>query len=484
MRIWRAVAEALCDAPDLICVALSGGEDSHVLLHALLNCGSTASVGSLPAIHVLHVNHRLRYESDWEALFVRQLSAHYGLELSIFDAPEKPDDENVEAWARKQRYDFFSEFVRNAEASVSVWTGHHMQDQAETVLQRLFDGRLLTTGGGIAKQNEGVVRPLLHIAKDEIAKYRAHFGLSVVFDSSNRDQGRTRNRIRHGLLAELAESYNPQIVASLCHTAERLGRDEAFIDSVVGRRLEELGERIAVETLKAVPEALQWRLLKALAVAQVGSDARQLGYRSMMYFRDILFADSFRPDAVHDLGFGIVGGLSTSGVVTYESSSGRTGQAALPGESREQGFSFVDIPGSCSFNRCLHWMLTAEILDRSQAPNMEEVTRADTYGGLVANRAECFFDADQLRDMRLCIRSRADGDRMDVWGRGHRKVKKLLQEKGVARALRDSVPLVTQGEEILWIPGVARCAAAAIKDSSARIVKVSCIRRQADSPIN
>jgi tRNA(Ile)-lysidine synthase len=475
LRVWKAVDIALRNAPTLIYVAVSGGEDSHVLLHALLNHSIVSSRQEGPEIRVLHVNHGLRIESDWEEVFIRQLADFYRVGLTVRNAPPKTPGENVEAWARKQRYDFFAEITADAKAPAVVCTGHHEEDQAETVLQRVINGRLATSGICIARQNESVLRPLLETSKEDIRRYRRFFGLSVVYDGSNSDLLRNRNLIRHELLPQLKRDYNPQLVPALNSTAQRLASDESFLDAEANRRLKDLRKEISTAQLRNEPDALQWRILKSLAARALGPDALRLGYRNMIMFRDKIMSSDSSNGFTLDLGFGILGRKSDTGAISFERQADPISESeALPSNA---GTCELMIPGTCVFDNGLAWEITAELFDDEREISIDILRNADNYSGIVSAHADCYFDADQLEDKKFSIRTRALGDRMNVWRRGHRKVKKLLQEKDIALPLRDSIPLITAGDDILWIPGVARSHLAEVKDSTARIVKVSCMRK-------
>ena len=85
---------------------------------------------------------------------------------------------------------------------------------------------------------------------------------------------------------------------------------------------------------------------------------------------------------------------------------------------------------------------------------------------------EAWFDADAVR-FPLTVRTRRPGDR--IWplgGRGSRKVQDALVDAKVPRAQRDALPLVVQGEEVIWIPGVLRGATAPIDGTTTRVLRM------------
>jgi tRNA(Ile)-lysidine synthase len=209
-------------------VAVSGGPDSVALLRALLDL----RVGPLL---IAHLNHRLRgAESDRDERFVRELHdslrarGHTELALAcghIDNLTEAARGHNLEEVARRLRYDWLADQARARGLGV-VLTGHTADDQAETVLHRLFRGTGLQGLRGIAHRRPlgpgvEVIRPMLEVTRAEVLAYLAAAGQPYCDDSSNADRRYTRNRIRHELLPLLAAAYNPAVVRVLGRLAEQ-----------------------------------------------------------------------------------------------------------------------------------------------------------------------------------------------------------------------------------------------------------------------
>ncbi len=221
-------------------VAVSGGADSVALL------------ASLHAFHppgqlvVAHLNHRLRgTESDSDERFVRELAEGRQLPCRVLqmDMAQAAMGENLEAFARDTRYRWFGELAVELGACW-IATGHHADDQAETVLHRLIRGTGLQGLRGIAPiRRDGVVpviRPLLTVSKQQILAYLTDLGQPYRTDASNADPKFTRNRIRHELLP-LLQTFNADVVEALSRTA--LQAEELFSEQQAeGERLLKLVE--------------------------------------------------------------------------------------------------------------------------------------------------------------------------------------------------------------------------------------------------
>src|SRR6185312_625602 len=176
-----------------LCVALSGGVDSTVLLAAL--AGSRSKPARLRA---LHVDHGLRPASrDW-AQHCRSLARSLHVPLKVLRAKvERARGECLEAAAREARYRLLASAL---EPGGVVLIGHHSDDELETVLLQLFRGSGLPGLAGmpaLAPFAKGwLVRPLLSRSRAELEAWARHQGLNWVDDDSNADERLDRNYLR------------------------------------------------------------------------------------------------------------------------------------------------------------------------------------------------------------------------------------------------------------------------------------------------
>jgi len=192
---------------------VSGGADSSCLWHALTALGYRVSA--------LHVNHGLRgADSDEDARFCVE---HFGAEVVDASGGTAEDD-----W-RELRYSFASDRLRA--------TGHTASDQVETVLYRLVASG---AAKGIKPQREdGVVRPLLTVWREETEAYCRAEGIEFRTDESNRDT--KRGLIRDEILPRLRELH-PGADRNLLRLAE--GRPSALdelLASTAGSKRLDLG---------------------------------------------------------------------------------------------------------------------------------------------------------------------------------------------------------------------------------------------------
>jgi tRNA(Ile)-lysidine synthase len=229
---------------------LSGGRDSVCLLHTLL-----------PDVEALHVNYGLRPEADADEEFCRALCERLGVTLHVHRAGAPAG--NVQDWARRVRYAAAHELT---DADIAV--GHTATDQVETVLYRLAasPGRRALLG---MREREGrVVRPLLHMTREDTAAYcRAH-DLQWREDASNADPAYARNRIRADLVPALRDVH-PAAEANVLATVDLLRAEAAVLDALVADVIAGRDALPAAE-LAALDPALRRLVFIELAGAPVG----------------------------------------------------------------------------------------------------------------------------------------------------------------------------------------------------------------------
>lgn len=179
-------------------VAVSGGVDSVVLLHMLVENlrqrdlnpppGST----SRPRYIVAHFDHGMRADSAEDAVFVGKLAASYGLE---FETKRVELGANAsEQVAREARYGYLKELKQRYKAE-KIITAHHQDDLIESMVTNLLRG---TGPRGLLPMSNvaDIVRPLLRKSKADLVKYARTHRLQWREDSTNSDEKYLRNYIR------------------------------------------------------------------------------------------------------------------------------------------------------------------------------------------------------------------------------------------------------------------------------------------------
>lgn len=238
---------------DRVGVAVSGGADSVCLLDVLARLAPKFRLH----VRVLHVNHRLRPESDEEEQFVRALAARYGLDCAV-DRPLLGQG-NVEEAAREARLAFF-----RASGCDRVATGHTLDDQAETVLFRILRGTGLTGLAAIRPVADLLVRPLLEIRRAEVRRWVEEHRLEYREDASNSETRFARNRIRQQLLPQLEREWNPRLTEILAGMASLAALEDAFLEGCLPEVAPEADGSVVLNwsAIEALDPALRPRLIR------------------------------------------------------------------------------------------------------------------------------------------------------------------------------------------------------------------------------
>lgn len=204
---------------EIVLVAVSGGVDSMVLLHALADASANAGI----RLHVAHVNHGLRgEESEGDATFVEDAAALLGLPFTCASVSIDGKRTGIEAAARSARYDALERVAESIGARY-IAVGHNADDVAETLLMNLSRG---SGPSGLSSHRKTracgdatVIRPLHGITREEIEAFAKDRGIKWREDSSNRDPKFLRNRVRHELLPLLKEIFGPNVPLAIHRSA-------------------------------------------------------------------------------------------------------------------------------------------------------------------------------------------------------------------------------------------------------------------------
>lgn len=213
-----------------ILVGFSGGGDSLALLDLLTECRAFFPL----EIHLAHVDHKWREESTQQAEELRKQAAARGMPFYVHTVETS---EKSEEKAREQRLQFFLTLYRKLGAQALV-LAHHGEDQAETVLKRIFEGAHLTSLGAmneISMYQEMVIwRPLLMISKKLLVDWIEKRGLNPIQDPTNADPHFLRAKMRQSIFPDLSRQFGKEIMPAL----NRLGKTAHELHDYFERKTE------------------------------------------------------------------------------------------------------------------------------------------------------------------------------------------------------------------------------------------------------
>ncbi|WP_447735360.1 tRNA lysidine(34) synthetase TilS [Pseudomonas shirazensis] len=395
-------------------VALSGGLDSSVLLHLLADY---TRYHHAPPLRAIHIHHGLQAAADSWPAHCQSLCDKLAIELQVIHVTVAPGA-SLEQAARNARYHAFADILRPGEV---LFTGQHRDDQAETLLFRLLRGaglRGLAAMPAARPLGQGqLVRPLLALSRQQLHSYAEQSQLRWIEDPSNADTHYARNFLRGEAMPLLHQRW-PQASQSLARSADHLGEALSLLNELAADDLALAGQgapsawpgldSLALEALKALSPARQRNALQYwLSTRTRLPDSRHwVGWEAL---RDA--ADDAQPiwrlaDGQLQRSHGRIWWLSGDWLAAP------SGELAWPDHGRP-----LELPGNGRVRLC-----------------------------------------GTLPQAALRIAYRQGGERLALPGRGHRDLKRLLNEHQVPHFIRPRLPLLWQGERLLAVANLPQLA--------------------------
>ncbi len=406
-----ALSEDFQPGEHVLC-AVSGGADSVALLLLLKEKADRGEI----RLTVAHFDHRIRSGSADDARFVRELCKRLAVPLleGSEDVPKLARVRRIglETAARDARRAFLEDARRKAGADV-IATAHHLDDQAETVLMHLFRGTGTKGAAGIRPRAGVWVHPLLHTLKTDLILFLKERSQEWRTDETNAILDTPRNRLRSVVLPEIKTIY-PGAEAAISRFAEISAEESDFLDRMADDFLKENGTQIdlGLYALKVIPahRALVRRALRRYLPESDHSIITRLA----------------------DLYFSPQGIVKASGV-NAERSGGRL---YLTDERVNPDWLLGTIHTAPAENRPEYSNGFRQVLDRRSVEN-------------------------------AVLRTRMQGDRISPLGtNGSKSLSDYLTDRKIDRPLRDRLPLLADGHEILWVIGVGISNHAALRNDS------------------
>lgn len=424
----------LIDIEDKIVVAVSGGPDSICLLHVLHSLMKEYKLQLFAA----HLNHNFR---GLDALMDAQYVANFCEELNIISFIKS---ENVSRYAKEHslsdeeagrilRYEFFDEVAERVGAT-KIAIAHNQNDQAETVLMRLLRGTGIQGLTAIHHGRGRIIRPLLDVNRQEIEDYCLINKLSPRTDDTNLEPIYHRNKIRLELIPYLQEQYNPNIIESLAKTAEILKKDNDFMEEAAWAEYQQVRLlaregclELSIEGINKLHHALQSRVLR-LATGELVGKKEALEFKHINSIIELIQKNETGKKIL--LPMGIIVKISYNKVI-------------FTTEDQEDDGAF-------------HYELLEEdriIIDEIKGEITTKVVMRSDVKIISREKYIKYFDYDKITK-NLNVRSRKKGDRFWPLGLvGSKKLKDFFIDYKIDREKRNQIPLVCDGDEIMWVVG-------------------------------
>jgi tRNA(Ile)-lysidine synthase len=438
-----------------ILVAVSGGLDSMVLLHAL----KKLSAKHKWKITVAHFNHQLRGRaSDADEKLVRKTAAEMQLPVVVENADVKQfaaqSKLSIEMAARKLRHEFFARAAQRKKIK-TIALAHHADDQVELFFLRVLRG---AGGEGLAgmkwqspspaDKRISIVRPLLDFSKAELAESERGNKIRFRDDATNFSGDFLRNRIRNELLPLLRKNYQPGLDKTILRLMEIVGAESDFVGEVARASrpcVSKIENRAELETrgrdaratifdFEKLPVAIQRRILQSqLAELDVAADFE--------------LVESLRQSADCFVSVGqktsVARGADGKVFLRAEQVSKFNGNKLIVKLGRAGDVNFGGV--RFSWKECF----VGDEVTSLKSKNQSLLTSAPT------KFKREFFDADKVGN-KIILRHWRAGDRFQPIGlKSAAKLQDLFMNAKIPRERRRNLILATTlSGEIFWVEGL------------------------------
>lgn len=399
----RAALGDDCQPGKKICIALSGGMDSMVLLHAMVQLRQETRISLL----ALHVNHGISPHAASWAEFCQQSCASLKVPCEVATlAPLTAAGTGLERAAREGRYAVFAA----ADADV-LCMAHHQNDRAETLLLNLFRGAGLQ---GLAAMpstrflnGKRLIRPFIDLPRSALLAWATAQNLRWIEDESNQNLHFRRNYMRHVVLPAISEQF-PGVTAVLARTAAQMQEQTKLLARLAHADaqscLDEAGRLVASKLALLPAEAMLNVLKNRLNGLSVPIPAAR---RLETLSEQLAHA---RPDAAVFVRFGETG---------------------------------------CHVWRDRLWLDDGMNIALPEANGFLAGEMDWPDGRLVVNSLAQLDDS-----LAVVIRAVGQGQRFQPVGRCRGVLSELLREQGVPTWVRPRLPALWVGGELVWVAGL------------------------------
>lgn len=411
IRKYKMVAPGRC-----VCAAISGGPDSTALLLILKELSDTFRF----TVKACHFDHALRSTSSGDALFARKTAEKLGLEFTM-ERDNSPGGGSIQSLAREKRYGFFKKLLDSGYADL-VATGHTLDDSVETSIMWMLRGAGPGAFGGVPYVRAKYIRPLLDTRRSAVLSWLNSNKIEYIIDPTNDTDTYLRNRIRRHVIPAL-ESQSHKAVEAVARLAKLTKGQSLVLESMADEKLARITEKkyagrlvIKPAALDGEPEAMRL-IIYRMAFKSAGADPSKLSYKSFEAIESLLSSKTLGKSL--DFPCRLFARLDHEGLTLGH---------------RPEDETLKQTGVTCP--------LEIETGDHTLKARL--VSGEKTDGEIV--------DAEKVPSGAV-FRTRNPGDFLRIKGMaGRKKLKTFLIDKKTPSGIRDRMPLMASGSEILWIP--------------------------------
>ncbi|MGG5343020.1 tRNA lysidine(34) synthetase TilS [Enterococcus sp. AZ192] len=425
-RYWRP--------GERILLAVSGGVDSMVLMHLMQRSAEKDGFH----LAIAHVNHQLRSESAKESDYLQQYCQTQGLPYysKKWEAVDK--SRNTEARARQFRYAFFTELMKKNDYS-KLFTAHHKDDQAETIVMKLTRGSALANLVGIRFQQtfgEGqLIRPLLLFSKEQIERFAEQKKITYFEDSTNLSDEYVRNRMRHSVIP-LLKKENQQFLQRMSDFSTQISYADELIQSVILPKYQswvsetQEGWQIQLQELKQEEKSVQFFFIQQFLQQTLVSQKIKVSQKQVQQL--LALVNDSKPQMTAD--------LEQDWQMIKEYDIAYLRKKTLPLEKEVFSLNI----GEQLFLSENEWICLEQIGADAEQPEK------------IRNWQELSLTISSEVLLPLSIRHRKEGDRIALTPKLTKRVKRLFIDQKIPNSIREKTWLILSSTgEIIWMPKFA-----------------------------
>lgn len=446
--------ENLIEKNDKILIALSGGPDSICLLDIMIKLKDEYNL----TLYAAHLNHRIRgIDAQEDSLFCQKICKKNNVTFFVknIDIPELAVQQSrgVEEVARDVRYDMFFD-IKNKLGINKIAVAHNLDDQAETMLMKMFRGSGIQGLRGIDyKRKDGIIRPLLDIYKSQINEYCDVNNLNPRIDKTNFESDYSRNKVRLDLIPYIENNYCENIKQILSRTANVIRDDYNYIEEVSKEHYELLVKNksddeiiLDLPLLKNTDTAIQKRVIRLAILDIIGN----LNNIENVHIVDSLSLLEKSDGKIINLPKNLKAYIKNEDYVITTKNQ----------ENEEITYEYnIEINGKTVVNE-IGLTVTTSVL-----PAKDSLA-------LPVSKYIKVFDYDKIVGS-LYVRSRKIGDKLSPIGlTGTKKIKDILINKKIPADTKYMFPIISDDEKILWLLGYRISENYKIDDSTQRVIRI------------
>ncbi|NLJ57724.1 MAG: tRNA lysidine(34) synthetase TilS [Tissierellia bacterium] len=420
----------LISSGDNILLGLSGGPDSVFLFHNLIKLKESLNFN----LYASHINHMYRGEDAIsDENFVRNLCKEYGIKIFVKrkNATEYAKELKVteEEAGRILRYTFFNENLKTVGGG-KIALAHHLNDQAETVLQRIIRGTGIDGLSAMSFKKDNLIRPILNVSKEEVMDYLHENKIEYCIDITNEQDVYGRNKIRLNLIPYL-ETLNPNIQNSLYRMSQTMERDKKIIEKYVDQKYFELlknknSNRVVLDLnkLKIMDIGEKGRIIRR-GIEELKGNTVNIEMKHIDYAVDLIRTGKTGKRINLTEGFTIE--------ISYDNLIINKRVEKVP------NFKYNIVLDNLIHIKEVNKNIFCKIVDPSDITMKDKNTISIDYDLIEGN---------------LIVRNRRPGDLMVPSGmKGSKKIKDIFIDMKVPAGERDSKLIIADSNNILWLEG-------------------------------